>query len=94
MTTPRVLTVSVGPPALINEFHNPADGFHQVEVFFRCTVTSGALSDDWRDPEGIVTERRFVTRDELSGLRHKPDSLTSAAWGEGIRYDPLEVIVR
>jgi hypothetical protein len=35
-----------------------------------------------------------VTRAELAGLRHKPDSLGPAAWGEGLLYDPLEVIVR
>ena len=49
---------------------------------------------DWTDPEGIVNRRRLVTRTELSLLRHKPDSLGPAAWGEGILYDPLEVIVR
>ena len=83
----------MGDPCLVNEFHDPATGFHQVDIYFRCRPLN-PLPPVWRDPEGIVTERRFVTRDELSGLRHKPDSLTSAAWGEGIRYDPLEVIVR
>ena len=87
------LRVAVGDPCLVNEFHDPATGFHQVDIYFRCRPLN-PLPPVWRDPEDIVTERRFVTRDELSGLRHKPDSLTSAAWGEGIRYDPLEVIVR
>lgn len=87
------LPITVGAPALVNEFHDPATGFHQVDIYFRCTPT-GALPDVWQDPEGIVTERRFVTRAELARLRHKPDSLAAAAWGTGILYDPLEVIVK
>ena len=90
------LTVSVGTPALINEFHDPRSGFHQVDIFFRCTIVAGHLSPDWRDPEGVVTERRFFSRAELETrlVRFKPDSLPAAAWGSGCLYDPLEVIVR
>ncbi len=88
------LTVTVGAPALINEFHDPATGFHQVEIFFRCQITSGALDPHWRDPEGVVTTRRFFARAEMEEVRAKPDSLMAAAWGLGCRYDPLEQIVR
>ena len=90
------LIVSVGAPALINEFHDPRTGFHQVDIFFRCHLTGGALSPDWRDPEGVVTERRFFSRAALEQgrIRFKPDSLPAAAWGTGCLYDPLEVIVR
>ncbi|MDZ4134313.1 MAG: NUDIX hydrolase [Paracoccaceae bacterium] len=88
------LTVSVGDPALVNEFHDPVSGFHQVDVYFRCTIRHGTLDPGWRDPEGVVTSRRFFTRPELAGIRFKPDSLPAAAWQEGIFYDPLEVIVR
>lgn len=87
------LRIVVGAPALVNEFHDPATGFHQVDLYFRCTAL-GAMPRDWTDPEAIVTRRRFVTRAELARLRHKPDSLGPAAWGQGILYDPLEVIVR
>ena len=88
------LTVAVGRPALINEFHDPASGFHQVEVFFRCTITSGAITPDWRDPEGIVTQRQFFGRDDLTQtlICFKPDSLPAAAWGQSLAYDPLEFI--
>ena len=48
------LTVAVGTPALVNEFHDPASGFHQVDVYFRCTIRAGRLDAEWRDPEGIV----------------------------------------
>ena len=89
------LTIDVGAPAFVNEFHDPDGAFHQVEVFFRARVADGALDDGWTDPEGVVNRRRFVTRDELAGLRHKPDSLADHAWGTGaIAYDPLERLVR
>ncbi len=89
------LTITVGAPALVNEFHNPDDGFHQVEVFFRCTFIDGAIADDWSDPEGIVHRRRWVSRAEMAGLRFKPDALPAAAWGAATcAYDPLERLVR
>ncbi len=89
------LTVRVGPPCLVNEFNDPGSGFHQVDVYFRCDIESGDLTEGWTDPEGIVTRRRFVTREELARLRHKPDSLAEVAWGGGgISYDPLEPLVR
>ena len=82
-------------PALVNEFHDPASGFHQVDVYFRCRLRAGMLSETWKDPEGVVNRRRFVTRSEIATLRVKPDSLAEVAWGEtGITYDPLEPIVR
>ena len=88
------LTISVGPPCLINEFHDPKTGFHQIEVFFRCKITQGRLDPDWQDPELIVDRRRWVTREEIAGLRYKPDSLPEIAWRDrSFGYDPLEVIV-
>lgn len=88
------LAVTVGDPALVNEFHDPATGFHQVDIYFRCTIAGGAVTPDWRDPEGVVTERRFFSRAEMADIRFKPDSLPAVAWGQGLFYDPLEVIVR
>lgn len=88
------LTVRVGAPCLINEFHDPKGSFHQVDVYFRCTIIAGNLSAAWKDPEGIVTERRFFTRADMASIRFKPDSLPDVAWGDGLLYDPLEPIVR
>lgn len=88
------LTISVGLPALINEFHDPSTGFHQVDIYFHCKITCGALNPAWRDPEGVVTERRLFTRADLATIRFKPDSLPDATWGATVLYDPLEVIVR
>ena len=90
------LRIAVQAPCLVNEFHDPAGGFHQVDVYFRARLVDGGLSGDWIDPAGVVTERRFVTRAELAGLRHKPDSLGQVAFGgaEGLLYDPLEPLLR
>lgn len=88
------LTISIGGVALVNEFHDPRTGFHQVDIFFRCDVLSGKIDSAWRDPEGVVTERQFFSRSDLDlgRIRFKPDSLAQAAWGEGCLYDPLELL--
>ena len=92
------LAVAVEEPCLVNEFHDPRGTFHQVDIYFRCTILSGDPDGDWTDPEGIVSHRRWATRGDLQEgrLRAKPDSLAAAAWGErgAILYDPLEPIVR
>lgn len=90
------LDVAVGAQVLVNEFHDPGRNFHQVDVYFRVTALNPVIDPDWRDPEGVVTLRRFVTRDELMGLRFKPDSLPAVAWGDSDApsYDPLEPLLR
>jgi ADP-ribose pyrophosphatase YjhB (NUDIX family) len=89
------LSVAVGDPCLVNEFHDPARDFHQVDVYFRCTLVAGDPDGAWTDPDGVVIRRRWVTRAEMAGLRVKPDSLAAVAWDSGpLRYDPLEPIVR
>jgi 8-oxo-dGTP pyrophosphatase MutT (NUDIX family) len=88
------LTIEVGVPALVNEFHDPDSGFHQVDLFFRCTITAGTLDPTWADPEAVVTDRRFFARADLGAIRFKPDSLAHAAWGQGLTYDPLERLIR
>ncbi|MGI9393320.1 MAG: NUDIX domain-containing protein [Boseongicola sp.] len=90
------LTVSVGPPVMVNEFHDPDGDFHQVDIYFRCTPLDVDFPAVWTDPEGVVTERRWVSRQELAGLHVKPDSLAEVAWdhtGTSF-YDPLEPLQR
>lgn len=90
------LTVDVGAPCLVNEFHNPANGFHQVEVFFRCRIVGTAEIDpDWQDPDRVVTARHWVTEHEFGTLMVKPDGLRCVAFqpGETVSYDALEEIV-
>ncbi len=86
------LSIIVGAPCLVNEFHSEVHGFHQIEVFFRCTLAWGRFSDDWRDPEGVVNRRRWFARAELNGIRLKPGSLPDIAFSDEIGYDPLEQI--
>ena len=93
------LSVAVGLPVLVNEFHDPDARFHQVDIYFRCTITGGTPGADWTDPEGVVTRRRFFARDEMAAIRYKPDLLPHAAWeglvrGDAMLYDPLEPILR
>lgn len=90
------LTVRVGDAVLVNEFHDPDHGFHQVDIYFRCLILSGDPHGDWTDPEGVVTERHWVTRDQMASLTIKPDSLAAIVWDHAghAGYDPLEPILR
>ena len=91
------LRVEVGAPALVNEFHDPKSGFHQVEMFFRCTIGSGMLDAGWKDPEGVVNRRQFF----LAGSdwsRARCGSSPTVWWtppgARAATMIPLEVIVR
>lgn len=87
------LQIQVGDPCLVNEFHDPTRAFHQVEVFFRCTLI-GTPKITLEDPEGIVNRVKWATRAEIPTLMLRPKSLPDVAWGTGIAYDPLERIVK
>lgn len=87
------LTVEIGAPCLVNEFHNPDSGFHQVEVFFRCQLTNEPPSQ-WQDPERIVNRRQWFTRDEVQDLHLKPDSVRRVPWHDGATYDALERLTK
>jgi len=91
------LAITVGAPCLVNEFHDPGRDFHQVDVYFRCTLAGGdPAGAGWTDPEGVVNRRAWVTPGQMPAYRVKPDSLARIAWnpGAGLVYDPLEPIVR
>ncbi len=90
------LTICVGTPCLVNEFHDVERDFHQIDIYFHANITQGTLDPDWADPEGIVTHRRWVTKDQAQDMHVKPDALIQAAWGEAgmMLYDPLEPIIR
>ncbi len=90
------LRIAVGAVCLVNEFHDPCRDMHQIDIYFRCTVTDAAIDAGWTDPEGIVSHRVWVSRADLPGLRLKPDTLAAIAWQDpgAITYDPLEPILR
>ncbi|MEQ6248832.1 NUDIX hydrolase [Sulfitobacter sp. HNIBRBA3233] len=90
------LRIEVGAPCLVNEFHDPSGSFHQVDIYFRCTLNGApTLDHTWQDKDAIVTDRRWVTRTELAQLRVKPDSLAAVAWDDtgAVTYDPLEPLL-
>lgn len=86
------LTIIVGAPCLVNEYHDAPSQFHQVEVFFRCTIVPASpRPDTWTDSEAVVTVRRWLNRAELGQTPHKPDSLAAIAFDtDAVSYDPLE----
>lgn len=89
------LTVQVGEPALVNEFHDKSLGFHQVDLFFRCHLQDGQLVDSWVDPENVVNKRGFFSKQDVEKMVVKPSSLVDVAWGDGtLRYDPLEQLMK
>ena len=90
------LTVDVGEPCLVNEFHDPHGTFHQIEIFFRAQIIKGVIDPDWSDPENIVTKRRFFTQKQMDSIRFKPSSLPKIAFStnNSINYDTLEAITR
>lgn len=90
------LDITVGAPCLVNEFHDPGGSFHQVDVYFRCTLLSAPTLDPaWEDVDAIVTDRRWVTRRQMQDIRVKPDSLAAVVWGDtgAVLYDPLEPLI-
>lgn len=91
------LQITVGTPCLVNEFHDPEGEFHQVDIYFHCTLAGSAKIDpDWRDIDAIVSKWQWVTEAELTQVPHKPDTLGAVAFGIDLTaiYDPLEPIVR
>jgi len=90
------LRINVGLPCLINEFHDPTRGFHQVEVFFRCTCDTDIIDPDWTDPEGVVTRHLWASAQDMAALRVKPSSLALVAFSPqvALSYDALEWIQR
>ncbi len=90
------LIARVGAPVLVNEFHAPERGFHQVDVYFRCFVADPVIPEGWCDPEGVVTEHHWVTREDFAAIRVKPDSLAEVVWDhDGVAaYDALEPLLR
>ena len=88
------LTITVSAPILVNEFHDPERGFHQVEIIFRALLSNDSPIA-LEDPEGVVNRFTWATRADLRTLRHKPGMLARAVWGQHAAwYDPLDQIVR
>lgn len=89
------LTVSVGELALVNEFHDPKSGFHQVDLLFRCTIIKGDLDPNWQDIAGVVSKYTWASERDMARMNVKPSTLAQAAFHPtpNVLYDPLEVIL-
>lgn len=89
------LTVTVGGLALVNEFHDPKSGFHQVDLIFRCALVAGQIDPNWKDLAGVVNKRKWVSQAEMEDMTIKPSSLADVAFSQSgpTLYDPLEVIL-
>ena len=92
----RAVILDAGRLLAVSEFHNPEDGFHQVDLIYAARLAGTADSSVLRDPAGVVNRLRWVDAGELSRLRFMPDCLARLAFGpEGpVIYDPLETLVR
>ena len=90
------LAIEPGRLLAVSEFHDPENGFHQVDLIYAAHLAGAADVAVLRDPVGVVNRLRWVDADALSRLRFKPDSLARLAFGpEGpVLYDPLERLVR
>ncbi len=91
------LRITVGAPCLVNEFHDPKGDFHQVDIYFHCTLQgSSEIDPHWQDVDAVVSRWQWVSAAELAHVPHKPDSLRAIAFGphNAAIYDPLEPIVR
>jgi 8-oxo-dGTP diphosphatase len=90
------LTVAVGDLALINEFHDPQSGFHQVDLIFRCTLIKGQIDPSWKDIAGVVSKHKWVGEAEMASLTVKPSTLAQVAFTQtgSAHYDPLEAILK
>lgn len=77
------LAIRVGPLLGIEEFADPASGFHQVEILIRARLADRPEAAVLADPERVVNRLCWVGRDEIGRLRVKPDSLAALAFGTG-----------
>ena len=89
------LLVDVGSLALVDEFHEPEEGIHQVNLFFRCRIAQGVLDPHWRDPDGTVHDRRFFAPEELEAIHFRPISLGRVAFDcdQPVIVEPLRIMV-
>ncbi|MEM8571147.1 MAG: NUDIX domain-containing protein [Pseudomonadota bacterium] len=89
------LRVSVGRLLGVCEFHDRHGDFHQVDLFFAARSLDGELQEEWRDPEGIVTRRRWFSPTDLGKTWFKPDILPDLAFGgaQDPAYHPLEAMI-
>jgi 8-oxo-dGTP diphosphatase len=73
------LAIRPGRLVGLSEFHNPATGFHQVDLLFRARL-AGPDEAVLADPTGVVNRLRWASEAELASLRVKPGILPGLAF--------------
>lgn len=76
------LNVQVGDAFAVSEFVLESNAFHNVDIFFRCEVVDGDITQGWKDTGGPVVDRRFVTLEELQNMNVFPRWLLDGTWQE------------
>jgi len=88
------LRVRPGRLVGLSEFHNPATGFHQVDLLFRARL-AGPEDAVLEDPTGVVNRLRWASEAELGALRVKPGILPRVAFGprRALVHEGLDLMV-
>ncbi len=74
------LDVTAGDAFAVSEFLFDANHFHNVDIFFHCTMTGGKITDDWVDDGGPVVDRKFYSLQALQTLNVFPRWLRDGRW--------------
>ena len=91
------LAIEPGRLLAVSEFHNPGDGFHQVDLIYAAPARRrGGRARCCATRRGWSTGCAGSTPASCRGAAFKPDCLARLAFGpEGpVVYDPLETLVR
>jgi ADP-ribose pyrophosphatase YjhB (NUDIX family) len=90
------LPIEGGRLLAVSEFHDPAAGFHQVDLISRARLLAPGAGAAIADPAGVVNRLRWLGPAELARVRFKPDCLGRIAFGPDgpVVYDALETLVR
>jgi len=74
------LQIEVGHAFAVSEFLYEENTFHNVDVFFRCQITQGEITDEWVDIGGPVVDREFFSLEELQTINVFPRWLREGEW--------------
>ncbi len=74
------LEISVGEAFAVSEFLYEENKFHNIDVFFRCHILKGEISNDWKDIGGPVVDRKFFSLEELQHVNVFPRWLRDGEW--------------
>jgi len=74
------LKIQVEDLICVSEFFDREKNFHQIDLFLKCKLTDGNLSDEWRDEAGVVEKRGFFTLEDMANMNVLPAFLKTDFW--------------